>query len=258
MEITCVTCNRTLDHKAFTKQARRKPNPSCRECWYAANADRLAARHVGLRMCAVCKVARPVSDFSMSAPSQPSSYCHGCAAKKLREFKQEKHETATHFTCVLCNTDKPRDEFSFNTGKRKEKRCKECNARRTAMGRFADKTKFNQARGIAKRRDLCFELTMEQYLELRSKPCHYCGYPLPTTGVGLDRKDDNIGYCLTNVVPCCWPCNQARGTYLTTEEAKVLGEAMGRIKAARIANGIPLEPVSGWGAPRKYARDSHD
>src|SRR3989304_7957791 len=30
-------------------------------------------------------------------------------------------------------------------------------------------------------------ITLQQYVELIAKPCMYCGGPLPTRGVGLDR-----------------------------------------------------------------------
>ncbi|GAG94020.1 unnamed protein product, partial [marine sediment metagenome] len=26
--------------------------------------------------------------------------------------------------------------------------------------------------------------------------------------IGIDRKNNNIGYTIKNSVPCCWPCNK--------------------------------------------------
>jgi hypothetical protein len=81
----------------------------------------------------------------------------------------------------------------------------------------------------AKRRNLKFELIREQFRELVTKNCHYCGIPpykqsLPnrsakkcyTNGAftynGIDRLDNVQGYTVINSVPCCEPCNRSKRT----------------------------------------------
>lgn len=89
---------------------------------------------------------------------------------------------------------------------------------------------FNHAyKGAAVKRGLTFDLTEEQFRELVSRECFYCGAP-PTefrrvSGTmvsvclanGIDRVDNAIGYVLDNVVPCCFDCNHAKAT-LTQEQ----------------------------------------
>lgn len=70
----------------------------------------------------------------------------------------------------------------------------------------------------AKRRDLSFELTEEEFRTLTSSNCHYCGAE-PSNELdiktcngsyiysGIDRKDNTIGYTTENCVPCCKTCN---------------------------------------------------
>lgn len=36
-------------------------------------------------------------------------------------------------------------------------------------------------------------------------------------GNGIDRYDSAQGYVSGNVVPCCWPCNRAKGSSITEE-----------------------------------------
>lgn len=111
---------------------------------------------------------------------------------------------------------------------------------------------------VARRRKLVFDLTKEQYLELRRKPCHYCGYPLNPTGVNLDRKDCSKGYTLDNVVPCCQACNLARGSIFSSEEFLRIGEVIRQIKNERVARGLSpdlYEGCRGWGRPKKYNRE---
>lgn len=155
--------------------------------------------------------------------------------------------------CSVCGDEFPR------TGKAKygEYRCQKCGALRrrdylgTAHGRFV------AARNIAERRGLEWGLDADEYGRLAVMPCAYCGWPLTPTGVGLDRIDSTLGYIPSNVVPCCWECNQAKNTYFTREEMETLiGPAIAAVKRQRQEQGKPIcerdGKSRGWGRPRKY------
>jgi 5-methylcytosine-specific restriction endonuclease McrA len=71
-----------------------------------------------------------------------------------------------------------------------------------------------------------FRLTREEFKEVTSRSCFYCGAPptmVATAGRnrrcygnyihnGIDRVDSSKGYVTENVVACCTPCNLAKGT----------------------------------------------
>jgi len=72
-------------------------------------------------------------------------------------------------------------------------------------------------------RDYVWMLSYEQYTNITSQPCSYCGlepqrlsYPSKTLSsclfTGIDRVDNNRGYWMDNVVPACFNCNQAKHT----------------------------------------------
>lgn len=80
--------------------------------------------------------------------------------------------------------------------------------------------------GYKRDRGYEFKLTMEQVEQLIKQNCHYCGSEpkniktirLKThTKVlrynGIDRMNNDVGYVLSNVVPCCRNCNIAKHTY---------------------------------------------
>ena len=75
------------------------------------------------------------------------------------------------------------------------------------------------------------DLTIEDMLEIMSKPCIYCG---DINRIGCDRIDNNKGHTKDNVVPCCVDCNKARNDNFTFEEMKILGKAIREIKLSRI------------------------
>lgn len=67
-----------------------------------------------------------------------------------------------------------------------------------------------------------FSLTLEEFIEITSKDCHYCGEP-PSAYVrtrtkrglmnGIDRVDSSKGHTKDNIVPCCAMCNFMKGTF---------------------------------------------
>lgn len=73
-------------------------------------------------------------------------------------------------------------------------------------------SRYPEYRTNAKRRNLNFNLTSEQFAEIVKQPCHYCdSYSIDrnikSRGNGVDRKNSEIGYTKENCVPCCATCN---------------------------------------------------
>lgn len=71
---------------------------------------------------------------------------------------------------------------------------------------------------LAKRQ---WDITNEEVRTLIESPCFYCGSPPSNVAKhpdhngeylynGVDRLDNNKGYIMSNVVPCCWRCNRAK------------------------------------------------
>ena len=96
-------------------------------------------------------------------------------------------------------------------------------------GQSAFNLMYGQMKKSARVRGYSWELTKEQVKELTQKTCYYCGNT-PSRSAdtkhrlngdyiynGLDRVDNNTGYIIDNVVPCCWKCNKAKAT-LTSQE----------------------------------------
>lgn len=83
---------------------------------------------------------------------------------------------------------------------------------------------YLQAKLGAQARGIKWNLTKEQYFEVASQNCYYCGIePIvkaPSKGKslnglvksnGIDRLDSNKGYVKDNCVPCCWIHNRMKG-----------------------------------------------
>ena len=64
----------------------------------------------------------------------------------------------------------------------------------------------------SKSRNLEFSLSIENLDILFTQECHYCGTSNYIT-MGIDRKDNNIGYIISNCLPCCSVCNYMKQGY---------------------------------------------
>jgi uncharacterized protein DUF4338 len=67
---------------------------------------------------------------------------------------------------------------------------------------------FNQYKIRAKKKNLVFELTEEDYESFTNNKCFYCGLMLGLSGI--DRKNNSFGYTSSNCVSCCSQCNQSK------------------------------------------------
>lgn len=69
----------------------------------------------------------------------------------------------------------------------------------------------------SKKRFGVFDISLNEFIDLVSKPCYYCGY-LPNKLKdkccnGLDRINSELGYIKSNIVVCCKICNRMKLNY---------------------------------------------
>jgi hypothetical protein len=89
------------------------------------------------------------------------------------------------------------------------------------------KGRYSLAKHQAKRRELVWEISYELFCCLINSRCSYCHQLTPeSTGSGLDRVDNEKGYSVENVIPCCGMCNRLRGVNFTVEETRVMVSAL--------------------------------
>lgn len=124
--------------------------------------------------------------------------------------------------CSVCKTAKELTEYYKNkkcTGGLSP-HCKDCNKLKDRL----PANRYSRLRAQCRRFDKPLGISLEEYTELVSKPCHYCALPIgETTGAAMDRLDRTLGYEAGNCVPCCWLCNFTKGTTFNEQEMKDIG-----------------------------------
>ncbi len=265
MPLTCSLCGLPKWRSDFSRSSRDKADRVCKACRDTRDRDvkeaRRTAAAAGQKICSACKQAKPLDAYN-AGENYRRSRCKACKALANREARRDcatprpydpaRGSPETGFTCSLCKTFKDAENYRIVKAGHWDYRCKECLAKKTREYRETREGIFVTARSIALRRGLEWNLTLEEYTSLRSLPCHYCGFRLPASGIGLDRKENGPTYSAETVVPCCMECNLAKGSIFTYEEMLVIGKAVRKVKKARRASGRDQLP-NGWGRPRKYS-----
>lgn len=88
------------------------------------------------------------------------------------------------------------------------KQCQRC-----ASGPVFDETEghvrkqYVNYRTGAARRGYDHELTLDEFREIYLSACVYCGL---SPARGIDRRDNSLGYLISNCAPCCKHCNLAK------------------------------------------------
>lgn len=97
--------------------------------------------------------------------------------------------------------------------------------------------RFRSAGREAKRRNLCWNISLEFFVTNAALPCFYCGvYPSQCGGTWMDRVDCSQGYTESNVVPCCKSCNMFRSNLLTQEETVAAVALIKKLRGGRAWN----------------------
>lgn len=82
--------------------------------------------------------------------------------------------------------------------------------------------RFKKSKLAAAKRKLEWNISYDDFKSSCELDCFYCNNKLEnrklSTSAALDRKDNSVGYTLSNVLPCCSICNYLRQDILTIEE----------------------------------------
>lgn len=109
--------------------------------------------------------------------------------------------------CFRCKEWLSLDNF-WKSKTQKDGYCGECKKCQNT----AKENRYNIYKKNAKRRNINFNLSKEEFYNLTSKECYYCGEKIKEYN-GIDRIDSVKGYELNNCVSCCEICNKMKSNY---------------------------------------------
>jgi hypothetical protein len=157
-------------------------------------------------------------------------------------------------TCIKCKTKQstvwyrgPLCRKCYKQRWQRDNKNKVRNANRRWKNRHPEKerarhltprSRFNSAKKNSFERGKNWNISFEDFQKLIILPCYYCNNELGTLenyGSGLDRVDNDLGYSIDNVIPCCKICNSTRNKHFSVEETKIAIQAIINYRKSRVA-----------------------
>lgn len=159
-------------------------------------------------------------------PSYPYSKCRDCLDKESAAERKRRHRAmesnpsnTCNKICTVCCKEQDLSEFIF-TDDRLTKTCQTCRLQNKVQNAKRDKDHRNELarkninrafysyQKDAKRRDIQFHLTNEEFVAIVEQPCYYCGVMNDEKNFnGVDRVDSKRQYTTDNCVSACTLCN---------------------------------------------------
>lgn len=140
------------------------------------------------------KILVKVKDLMKSSQVKVSCQCEDCGFIRMVQYdtlnnrKNSSYNKTGETLCQLCAN----------------KRMSGVNSGQYKHGNIL----YPQYRNNARRRNIEFSLTIDQFESLIPSTCFYCG----DKSMGIDRMDSSKGYKIDNCVPCCSKCNFIKNT----------------------------------------------
>jgi hypothetical protein len=206
-------------------------------CRFQVNDDKYCGKHSrdkyydeekekGIRYCDIARgcFAHCEKDMASCKSCLESSRVEEKARYDERVFTTEVLRNTLKLNvrvCIMCG-----NEFDcfMTKHKRESVKCRHCqemmhrqDEKREGRERVFKKemllypsTYYKHYKSGALKRELPFELTLEHFKILISKPCFYCNHHVSEEANGIDRVDNTKGYIIDNCISCCEMCNRLK------------------------------------------------
>ncbi len=159
-------------------------------------------------------------------------------AKSVETRRSKSGSTYKTFTfeCINCGSDIKSQSSQLKTHSGK---CRKCTQRKKPYEHI-----LNELIHTCNKRNIHkVTINHNEFIEIiKDSTCHYCDKELifhPYTrnensnyvsrAYQLDRKDNDLGYNIDNVVPCCWNCNRIKSDIYTYDEFLLLSPILKEI-----------------------------
>jgi hypothetical protein len=156
--------------------------------------------------------------------------CKNCNKRRstnlFRSYRSKSGKILIRGNCIECEGSLRREREHKSLITQIKTKIRRKRYRSTPKGRFVN------AQQRARKKNIYWSLTRDEYMELIQNNCFYCNgfFPPVKTGIGLDRKSSKQGYIIGNVVACCEICNKIKNNFLTPDEAKAAVSAIIQIR----------------------------
>lgn len=176
--------------------------------------QRFNIRSYYIKTCSKCLSEKEDKEFYKDKRNLDGirAYCKKCSSQlykikySVKDFKLKSKENSKKYRKINKDKIKIKDKkYRMENRDKISEYCREYDKN------HPEKRYFISYKSGANKRNLCFNLNFEQFLDICKLECHYCGKVAIVNNKyslnGIDRKINSIGYEPSNCLPCCSSCN---------------------------------------------------
>ena len=147
--------------------------------------------------------------------------CEECLKKTRQQEMTQYNERKANGLCTMCGKDL--EKLTKGIKEDLVQKCEACYStmRKVEDNRIRDRNyslerllnperHFREYVLSAARRNIEFNISVEEFKEVVTKPCYYCKKYDETEVLGIDRIDSFKGYVKGNILPACEICNSMK------------------------------------------------
>jgi hypothetical protein len=187
-----------------------------------------------MKRCSKCNLELLINQFAKDNNRKDGlcCWCKNCYIKYRKSYYELNKEE-------IKKQCKQQSKKYYLTHKKERKNYYNINIEKIKKYRLTPKYIYIEIKQSAERRDIEFNISREEFINWynsQEQKCHYCGRTIEEIKqdikekntyrirFSIDRKDNNRGYTLDNIVLCCFRCNMTKSNYFTEQEMLKIAE----------------------------------
>ena len=219
----CLQKEREKDHKrrgSVSIEVKEEGKKACSTCCKVFSMDSFQGLHGETKTCSECREANKRADEKRDAEhvkelarknaEKPERKAVKLAWKEANYDKVAKHWMDARMRLIKNDLEGYLKKNAENAMNWRASNPEKVKANNLAKINSMD-SQFAVYKMSSKSKQLSFELTKGDFIEMVEKECHYCGTIQEKGFNGIDRLDSSEGYIISNCVSCCEMCNYMKG-----------------------------------------------
>jgi hypothetical protein len=218
----------------------------CNTCCHAQPKDQfVGVSGVETLTCKTCREANKVQDLNRDKEHRNELARKADKTPKRiavkQKWKEDNYEKVAEYTmnCREHRIEKMGVDEYLKANAEQAKKWRDNNPEKVKQSNIYRNTNMDSQYNVYKRsaalKQLLFGITFDEFRQIVSTPCRYCGIIQDRGFNGIDRKDSNIGYIRENCVSCCTMCNYMKNTL---SESAFIGRAEHILTYNGIVDGV--------------------
>lgn len=179
-----------------------------------------------MKKCPKCQIEKSENEYHKNSSHKDgvATYCKECTSERGR---RPQIDFPAMKICLSCNLNLPSSDYYFNKT-RMGTYCKKCHKAKVTEYHVPLKSSMWSIIGRARKKglDVMTQKELIDWYESQPKNCHYCKLhesqcfftKRKDTRLHFDRKNNERGYTVDNIVLACFRCNTIKGKWLTEEQ----------------------------------------